>query len=237
MSKRIKHRGPDAEDERLFGPGALGALREATGDLCWLLDRGYAVASAGELAGNRYALARRQRLAVARCACACQTLEGLRSRELAPEALAGRELWIDGFNVVMILEAALGGGVVLAGRDGCLRDVSGIHRRYQKVEETAPALRLAGEAAAELGVRQCRWWLDSPIANSGRLKKLILETAAARGWDWQVELVLNPDRVLARSEQIAATSDRAILNRCRQWFNLTRRVVERHVPGARVVAL
>ena len=64
-----------------------------------------------------------------------------------------------------------------------------------------------------------------------------LETAAARGWDWQVELVLNPDRVLARSEQIVATSDRAILNRCRQWFNLTRQVVERRVPGARVVAL
>jgi hypothetical protein len=233
MSKRIRHRGPDPEDERLFGAGARALLREAVGDLCWLLDRGYAVASASELVGNRYALTQRQRIAGARCACPSEVREQLQARQVAAEALAGRELWIDGFNVVMILEAALGGGVVLVGRDGCLRDVSGIHRRYQKVEETAPALRLVGDVTSALKVSQCRWFLDSPIGNSGRLKTLILEQAAAGGWLWQVELVMNPDQALARCGQIVATSDRAILNRCGHWFNLTGEVVARHVPKVR----
>ena len=41
MRKLHRHRGADPEDERLFGAGRLAALRQATRDLCRLLDHGY----------------------------------------------------------------------------------------------------------------------------------------------------------------------------------------------------
>lgn len=237
MPHTSTHRGAAPEDERLFAPEMLPTLRAAVGDLSWLLSRGYAIQSSLELVGNRYALRDRQRLAVGRCACADGLLGSRSQRCVSPDALRGEELWLDGYNVLMVLEAALGGGVVLVGRDGCCRDVLGIHGSYHRVQETKPALRLIGELTQELGVSGCHWWLDQPVSNSGRLKTLILEVATAHGWDWQVDLVMNPDEVLATSDHIAATADSAILDRCRRWVNLGRTVISRSIAGARLVDL
>lgn len=237
MSRHPLHRGPAAQDKELFGPGQLEALRAASHDLCWLLDRGYASRSALELVGNRHNLTSRQRMAVGRCACSVDAMEQRRRSELPLEELRGRELWIDGYNVLTVLESALSGGVVLLGRDRCCRDIAGIHSRYRKVNETRPALHLIGESTAKCGVEYCRWFLDKPISNSGRLRELILEDSAAGGWNATVELVFNPDRVLWETDHPIATADSVVLDRCRHWVNLTRRIISDRVPGAWVVDL
>ncbi|MCU0771149.1 MAG: DUF434 domain-containing protein [Verrucomicrobia bacterium] len=237
MAHKVNHRGPAPGDEQLFGPDALPLLRGAASDLGWLLNRGYAQGSALELVGNRYALRDRQRLAVGRCACSDTALERRRQHGLAPSAMRGRALWLDGYNVLMAMEAALGGGVVLVGRDGCCRDVLGIHGSYHRVHETEPALRLIAGTTADLGVGQCHWWLDRPVSNSGRLKALILDLAQREGWDWTVDLVMNPDRVLVETQEVVATADSYILDYCARWFNLVRLAISSGVPGARVVDL
>lgn len=237
MSRRQTHRGPAAKDEKLFGARQLPTLRSAAQDLCWLLDHGYASHSATELVGNRHNLTSRQRMAVSRCACSIEAAQHRHQVQLPPEAVRGRELWLDGYNVLTVLESALADGVVLLGRDGCCRDIAGIHRRYRKVNETLPVLRLIGETATAWGVTSCRWWLDKPVSNSGRLKLLIQETAAAAGWSMAVELVYNPDKVLWESEHVVATSDGVVLDRCRQWVNLTRQIIAERVPQARLVDL
>jgi hypothetical protein len=126
---------------------------------------------------------------------------------------------------------------VLVGRDGCLRDVAGVHGSYRKVEETAPALLLVGEVLAGLGAGPCRWLLDRPVSNSGRLRAAMLEAAAGRGWDWRVDLVDNPDPVLTASADVVATADSVILDRCGRWFNLARFAAEARAPGANRVDL
>src|SRR5208283_2175020 len=152
----------------------LLALCSAANDLCWLLDRGYASRSAIELVGNRHSLAARQRMAVARHTCSEKDAQHRWKLLVEPAQLQGRELWIDGYNVLTVLESALAGGIVLLCRDGCCRDIAGIHRRYRKVTETIPVLRMVGEVARTWGVSGCVWWLDKPVSNSGRLKALIL---------------------------------------------------------------
>jgi len=237
MARKQFHRGQSPRDEKLFGPRQLSALSAAARDLCWLLDHGYALPSATELVGNRHNLTSRQRMAVSRCACSRAAARQRRQRRLAPSRLRGRELWLDGYNVLTVLESALSGGVVLLGRDGCCRDIAGIHRRYRRVNETIPGLLLVGETAAEWGVTCCRWWLDQPVSNSGRLKTFIQETAAAADWPMMVELVFNPDRVLWESHQVIATSDGVVLDRCRKWVNLARYIITRKIPQARLVDL
>lgn len=76
-----------------------------------------------------------------------------------------KSVWLDGYNVLTLLDSALAGGIVLPGRDGCCRDIAGIHRRYRKINETLPALQLIGETAQAWGVSCCRWWLDQPVSN------------------------------------------------------------------------
>ena len=61
--------------------------------------------------------------------------------------------------------------------------------------------------------------------------------AAGQGWCWRVELVADPDSLLAAADQIVATADSAVLDRHPTWFNLARTVVSRHVPEAWVLAL
>ena len=237
MQRTSRHRGADPEDERSFGASRLPTLRQATRDLCWLLDHGYGIAPATELVGDRHHLTRRQRIAIARCACSGEAKERRDGHCVAPPQLRGQELWLDGLNVLTSVETALGGGVILIGRDGCCRDVAGIYSHYHKVAETVPALRAIGQLASQWGVTKCHWWLDSPVDNSGRLKGILHEVATEAGWPWQVELVTNPDRVLSATDQIVSSSDHAILDRCQRWINLARQVIDKHAPQARIVDL
>jgi hypothetical protein len=231
------HRGADPRDAEAFDPAAWPRLRGAVADLAWLLERGYALTSALKLVGDRWALTERQRAAVARSTCSDSARRRRAEHQVGPEAVRGQALVVDGFNVLTTVEAALGGAVILRGRDGVDRDLAGVHGTYRRVEETRPALRLLGSLLDELDVAQTLWLLDRPVSNSGRLKNLILERAAEHGAQWDVELVNNPDPIMIGSEAIAATADSVVLDQCARWFNLARTVVERHVPTARLVDL
>ncbi len=237
MPEKRRHRGPDPEDARLFAPEACGVMRQAAGDLCWLLNHGYALASSLELVGNRYELIRRQRIAVGRCVCSDAMLLRRQQHEVAPAQIRNGELWLDGYNILNILESAMAGGVILRGRDGCYRDMAGTHGGYRPVEETMPALRMLGETLAAWEIATCRWWLDSPVSNSGRLKRVLLDLAGRMGWHWEVELVFSPDKVLCETSHGVATSDSVILDRCSRWTNLARWIIDAKVPGAHVVDL
>lgn len=234
--KRV-HRGAHPEDAELFAPPAWPRLRQATAELSWLLTRGYSTVSALKLVGDRHRLNERQRIAVARCACSHRALLRRTSHRLDAELLRGQPLLLDGYNVLTSIEAALGGGVILAARDGCYRDMASMHGTYRKVVETQPALALLGEFANALGISALNWLLDSPVSNSGRLKQLLLEFARERQWAWSVELVPNPDETLAAANGPIATADSGILDRCAGWFNLVREVIDSRIDSAVVIDL
>jgi len=234
---RRSHRGPHPEDARLFAPETHPTLARATSDLSWLLSRGYAAPSAVKLVGDRYDLTARQRVAMQRCACSDADRTRRRQHEVPAEDAAGVTLLLDGYNVLTTVEAAMAGGVILLGRDGCYRDMASMHGSYRKVAETRPALELIGQTAAELGIAGCTWYLDRPVSNSGRLKTIIYEVGGQHGWPWTVELVPDPDPLLIESPQIVATADSVILDGCARWLNLARRAVDDHLPDVEPVDL
>jgi hypothetical protein len=234
---RRRHRGAHPEDARLFEAARLASLRVAVSELSWLLSRGYQTKSALKLVGDRHGLTERQRLAVSRAACPDERCERRRASRVEGREVAGEALAVDGFNLVITLEAALSGGVLVLGRDGCARDLSSVHGSYRAVEETERAVLLAGEALAALAPSSVLWLLDSPISNSGRLAARVREVAAARGWPWEVRVEFNPDREIVNSDRIAVTSDSNVLDGVARWLNLGRMIVERRVPGAWLIDL
>lgn len=237
MPDKRSHRGPHPDDARLFAESQWPILRAAVGDLSFLLGRGYAEKSALKLVGDHFGLTQRQRIAVMRCSCSDDALATRREREVPPGAVSASELAVDGYNVLTTVEAALAGGVVIQGRDGCYRDMASMHGTFRKVRETGPALGLIGETVAALRPQRCLWLLDSPVSNSGRLRSQMKDLAARRGWTWEIELVTNPDTVLADSSAIIATADSVVLDRCRSWLNLARLVLTFHLPNARIINL
>lgn len=237
MPDERKHRGAHPEDGALFAPPHWPALRAASADLWWLLDRGYALRSALALTGDRHGLTQRQRLAVARCACSREQLERRAAHRVEPAALPGRELWIDGYNLLITIESALAGGVILLGRDGCHRDMASLHGTYREVAETRRAAELIGAAIEGWRVARCRWLLDRPVGNSGRLRGVLLEVARQAGWAWDVQLEFSPDKVLGETVAIVASSDSVVLDRCAQWCNVAREIIAVSVPSAPVIDL
>lgn len=233
-----QHRGPHPSDRRLFDAGQVAALREATAELSWLMTRGYQMKSALKLVGDRHGLTERQRLAVARAACADRSLEERRARRLPVEEVRGQHLIIDGFNLIITIEAALSGGLIILCRDDCLRDLSSVHGSYRSVEETERAIQLTGESLASLAPQSVKWLLDKPISNSGRLAQKVREMARERLWPWTVEVVFNPDTQISSSAgAIAVTSDSSILDRAARWINFNQYLIDKYLPQSWIINL
>jgi hypothetical protein len=232
-----RHRGAHPKDQRLFDAASLPALRRSVADLSWLLSRGYAAAASLKLVGDHFGLKERQRLAVARAACSDQQRESRERIRLPLESVNGQDLLIDGFNIIVTTEAALSGGALIRCRDGCVRDMSSVHGSYRSVAETDLAIRLIGEILHGAEPASALWLLDQPVSNSGRLAQRIREIATEHNWPWSVEVVMNPDKVLRSSDQIAVTSDSNILDRVKGWINLGEILVAERLREAWIVDL
>ncbi len=237
MPDTRRHRGPHPKDAELFRDTVVPVLNEAVAHLSWLLSHGYAIPSALKLVGDRFHLTERQRRAVLRSSCSDQQRTRRRAHCRGWRRLAGAAICADGFNVITTVEAALAGGVVLACRDGCYRDMASMHGQYRSVEETIPALEYIGRTLQSAHVAGCHWVLDRPVSNSGRLAVCLRDLARSHGWQWTVQLAARPDKLLAESTQVVATADGPILDRVGAWCNLARRVVRRYVKDAWVVRL
>lgn len=201
------------------------------------MSREYTMKAALKLVGDRHALSERQRLAISRAACSDASLATRRANCLAVKSLKGEEIIIDGFNLIITMEAALSSGVLLVCRDGCVRDLASVHGSYRSVTETERAISLIGEAFKELRVKSAKWLLDSPVSNSGRLARRIRELSAEQGFDWNVETVFNPDSEIISSNKIAVTSDSFILDSVGRWVNLHSFLIENYLPRVWLVDL
>ena len=226
-----KHRGAHPNDRRLFAGDQLPALRQAVSELSWLLTRNYSIKGALKLVGDRHALTERQRLAVSRAACSDQSKERRHVTRIDVETLRGRDLIIDGFNLIITIEAALSGGVLLLCSDGCIRDLSSVHGSYRAVNETETTLQLIGGALAAWGPNSVAWVLDRPVSNSGRLAQRLRDLAAQHKWSWAVDTCFNPDREMISSGHVVVSSDGPLLDEVDQWVNLARHLIEKRLAA------
>jgi hypothetical protein len=232
-SKKTR-RGFDPGDRDDFSDEALQMLSAAQGEIQWLLDKGYKIGPVVDFVGNHYQLSSRQRTALQRASSSSLQCTRRISSMLTFEAAKDGCLYIDGFNLIITLEVALSGSLVILGNDGVLRDLAGLRGTYFLIDQTDAALALIGETFKELSVPGAVFYLDAPVSNSGRLRSRILEHAA--GWDIPVtvELVPNSDLVLSKMSRVV-TGDSIILDQCSSWFNLSKKIVTDRIKDAWIV--
>ncbi len=238
---RRRHRGPHPRDPELFSEQHHDILRQATAEFSWLLTRDYSPRAALKLVGDRYGLTSRQRQAVLRCGGDDRNLEHAGRSLVAPEACGGNPIGIDGYNLLITVESALSGGLVLIGRDGRYRDLASVHGSYRSVQETDRALAWILETVRNLEPSRVDFYLDRPVSNSGRLKIRIAELLEQDRSDpalpFNIELVPSPDRVLKLYDGIVVTTDSAVLLHCNQALDLAGKIIREHVPRGWVLDL
>jgi hypothetical protein len=211
------NRGPHPDDPEQFGADQHERLRAAVRDLSWLRSRGYSGGSPRTLVGDRYQLKLR-----VRC---------------SPEEVAGRALHVDAFNVLITVEAALGGAYLFVGRDTAYRDVDPLRGTYRIVQQTDPALALLADTLTVLDLEGVTWHLDDSVSNVGRVKARLRRMASERGLAWRLVQEDDVDATLCDATAPVVTSDSAILDATTAWLHLEALVHRRHVPSAHVVDL
>ena len=184
-----------------------------------------------KLVGDRHGLRERQRLAVSRAACSAQDRQRRKEYCVSIEQLRAQPVIIDGFNLIITIEAALSGGPLFIGVDDCIRDLSSVHGSYRSVDETDHAISLIGDALQTLAPSSVLWLLDRPVSNSGRLSAKIADLALRNAWPWSVEVIFNPDSAIISSPAIAITSDSSILDRVSRWSDLKSHLLQ-SIPNA-----
>ncbi len=232
MPDKRKHRGQHPSDAALFSSAQLPKLSLAAYDLSWLLGKGYAEKASVKLVGDRYRLKQRQRLALRRIVCTEIQRLNRQDKELKSEEMKGQKLLIDGLNLLITIESALSRGLIFEGLDGAYRDLASVHGTYKKVIETREAIQIIGQSLSELNTGQITWLLDKPVSNSGRIKQLLCEIAQENNWNWDVELVNNPDTIMMHSIVPIVSSDSLILDHTKSWFNLPKHLIDAYIPEA-----
>ena len=222
----IAKRGFMPTDERDFSEKMIPKLRKAAEEVYFLLNRGYPVTSTTRFIGDHYQLSERQRLALARTVSPEESIRSRKSREVTD--IAGKTLYIDGFNVIIGLEIAYSDSMLFRCMDGTVRDLAGLHGTYRLIPQTDLAIQALLVSLGELHVEKAVIFLDQPVSNSGRLKQRILEFAEQIPFYLEVEIE-NPVDAILKTKPLIASADAIILDECSQWFNLVRYVVESQI--------
>jgi hypothetical protein len=219
-------RGFVPEDERNFSPEAIRIMRTASRHICYLINEGYDLKQASTFVGNHYMLSERQRLAIVRSVATRAQLEDRRHKQVPLDELAGKEIWIDGFNTIITLEVILSDSIFFKCMDGSVRDLAALRGTYRLIPETEQAIRLLMEMLKEAKVRIVRILLDEPVSNSGRLKAKIADIGETYPFDLDIRIQKDVDRELYDKE-LVVTSDSIILDHCASWVNLTAEYIRR----------
>lgn len=221
-------RGYVPKDAEEFGPKAQAKMDAAAQETQFLLDRGYDVKSATTFVGNHHLLSERQRMALARMLTPKSVLEARVAKELSTSPT---RMWVDGFNIIITLEVALSGSLLLAGEDGTIRDLAGLRGTYRIVDKTLLAVQMLIDVLLDIGC-DTQVYLDQQVSNSGRLRDLIQKKAEESDLTLRAVLSREVDHVLATAQEPVVTADAIVLDKCASWYNLGARLIRERIPNA-----
>lgn len=234
--KKISKRGFDINDKKWFSETELARLKKAHEEIKWLLDRDYKLEAIINFVGGRYQFSARQRDALKRGTCSTINERLRKSKEFNVDDIKDKTLNIDGFNLIISLEVALSGGLLVVGNDGLIRDLAGLRGTYRLIDKTDIAISYLFDYLERKEVKAVNIYLDQPISNSGNLKVRILELSNNYNIKVNVILVNNVDVVLEKLDYVV-TSDATILDKCFSYINLCDILMHEYIPDANVLSL
>lgn len=233
-----RNRGKNTGDDTLFQPTKeLDKLKFAVRDMNYLLSKEYPEKSSSELVASRYKLKTRQIQVLCGVSASDQQIENRKLTQLEISDLKEKTLYLEGFNVLILLESLLSEAYIFEGLDGCFRDLSGVHGTYKRVQQTLRAVELVSVFFKKSDLQKLIWIFDQPVSNSGRIKQMIIDFAHKNNLNWEVELEFNPDKFLVENAETTASSDAWILDRCKNWFNLVRFLIEEEKLSVNLVKM
>lgn len=200
-------------------------LVEAAKDLRYLLSRGYRREPSLKLVGDKYQLSRLERLALYRAVYDEGTAKARRGKLADPAEASGKKLAVDGYNVLITLEAALSGAPLILCDDGAVRDLTASHGKHKPTKRTLKALRLLIEFLKEAKPSEANFFFDSQVGGSGELAAKVRRMLAEAGLRGTAKAVKRGDKAALLGGEIIATSDSALIDKARLAIDIAQKII------------
>lgn len=186
---------------------------KAASDYLYLLERGYPQRSVLKLCGDRYQLSAVERSVLYRGIS--RSHEALKREQKLVQAveLNGKELHIDGYNILLTLGSYLNGNLVFTSNDSMLRDASEIHGKAFREALLDKSILLLFSWLESKNPDMLNFYFDAPVSNSGQLCFKINQLISHYGFAGHAQTYRSPDFHLRTvSDGILATSDTGIID-------------------------
>ncbi len=195
-------------------------LQEAAVDFRYLLNREYPRKASLEIVGNRYGLTFDERHLLHRGIFSDVDSESRRNKIISLKAIQGKDLAIDGHNVLITVEAGLLGRPLILADDGFVRDISGLSGSFRKTAVTEKALQVIATLLRKWKPHHVLFLFDAPISKSGILAQELRGLLKKEGLPGDALAVKVPEKTLIGFQGVIATSDTAIIDRSEKVIDL-----------------
>jgi hypothetical protein len=195
-------------------------LQEAATDFRHLLNRGYPRKASLDLAGNRYQLTSDLRHLLHRGVFSDADSTSRARKRIPLRGIRDEDLAIDGYNVIITIEAGLSDRPLVLGDDGFIRDISGLSGAFRQTERTEKAIRMVIDLLKRMKPRRTLFLFDAPISMSGQLAREIGDRLNREDLPGEARAVKVPEKILNGYPGVVATSDTAIIDRSEKVLDL-----------------
>ncbi|AIJ06133.1 hypothetical protein JH146_1291 [Methanocaldococcus bathoardescens] len=185
------------------------SIEKAKEDFKYLINRGYKKDVALNFVANHYKLSKEDRIRIIRTTHNDKEIELTKRKLKKLKDFKGKTIYIDGFNVLIGLEALIKGNEVILCDDNIYRDFENVYGKYKINEYTEKAISLLLEILKHYNIKAVIY-LDAQVSKSGILAKNIREKMKALGIEGEVFCVKNCDYEL-KNKEVVATSDSVII--------------------------
>jgi hypothetical protein len=204
-------------------------LRKAAEDFRYLLNRGYPRKAALEMVGNRYQLLSDERHLLHRGVFSDRDSASRQKKKIPVRRIQNQALVIDGYNVLITIEAAFSGRPLVLGDDGFIRDISGLSGNFKKTDKTNEALQLIFDFIKRVKPRKTLLLFDSPISRSGELAQEVRDGLKRENLSGDAMAVRVPEKILIGFPGMIATSDTAVIDQSKRVVDLAGDIMRRRI--------
>ncbi len=202
----------------------LGVSPDAAADLRYLLTRGYGRISSVKFVGDKHRLDKAQRLILYRGVYPTEAAAAHSGKLVGPEAVSGRRLAIDGYNVLITISGAVSGTPVFLCDDGLVRDSSEMHSSASREDLTRP-LGPALESLRAIRPSGAFFVFDRLISRSGDLSKKVAQEMRKRGVPGGASTATSADFEVLERGEVVSSSDSVVIDRAQSVFDLAGYVI------------
>ncbi len=203
----------------------INELRDAICDLRYLLNRGYRRKAALDTVGNRYELSSESRNFLVRAVFSKSEARSNKEKLMGIDYLKGRNVAIDGYNVLISVEESLRGGEVFLCDDGFVRDAKGVFGKYTFSVHTDQAIEEILKVLSDHAVKEAIFVFDSQVSRSGELAAKFRQRMNGLGVAGKAIAVPNADHEVGRHD-VVCSCDRAIIKTARKAVDLVSYIVK-----------